>query len=473
MQTVDPIDAREAEIVRIAESKEERAALQQHLTEIIEGTVFKGSHRSCQFLKFIVDEAIAGHFDSLKERVIGVELFDRSTSYDTSDDAIVRVTASDVRKRLLQHYGKYGVTSEYRISLPSGSYIPQIRRVPHVELGPLDETAAPQDFKEHGQKPELAQEQPVTEASSVLQVEAAESRGFTISRWLVFCICIVAVNAAVWGIFWNRSFHAAATPGSDLLWPALFGPSHTTHLITSDPNIVVVQEITGSVLTISDYANHKYIPESKTLTPEQVHYSHLILWGDNSSAALDPPITASIAALAQKYSKKMDVHAARSIQLTDLKNDDSYVFLGSPRSNPWTALFNDELDFRFFFDNATGQEIVLNVHPHPHEQSSYVPTALGWATGQSYAVVAYIQNLDQNGQVLLLAGASGEGTEAAGKLATDLPRLSATLRNCGIPASGPIRHFELLLRVSTMAGSPNTTDVVACHILPSNPVQKP
>src|SRR5258708_8487211 len=145
MQAIDPIDAREAEIVRIAESREETAALHQHLTEIIEGTVFKGSHRSCQFLKYIVDQAIAGHFDSLKERVIGVELFDRSTSYDTSDDAIVRVTASDVRRGLLQHYGKNGSTSEYRISLPSGSYIPEITRIPRGEVVLRNGTATHQE----------------------------------------------------------------------------------------------------------------------------------------------------------------------------------------------------------------------------------------------------------------------------------------------------------------------------------------
>ena len=149
----------------------------------------------------------------------------------------------------------------------------------------------------------------------------------------------------------------------DLLWSALFNSSHATHLITSDPNIVVIQEITGTELALSDYANHKYIPESIKLTPEQIRYSHMILWGDNSSAALDPPITASIAALAQKYSIKMDVRAARSIQLTDLKNDDNFVFLGSPRSNPWSALFSDELDFRFAFDNATHQEIILERTP--------------------------------------------------------------------------------------------------------------
>src|SRR6202453_1086630 len=128
MLSMDPIDAREAEIAKIAGSKEDVATLRLHLKEIIEGTAFKGSHRSGQFLQYIVDQAIAGNFESLKERVIGVERFGRSPSYDTGEDAIVRVTASDVRKRLLQHYGKYGAPSAYRISLPLGSYIPEIAR---------------------------------------------------------------------------------------------------------------------------------------------------------------------------------------------------------------------------------------------------------------------------------------------------------------------------------------------------------
>ncbi|MGA7343721.1 MAG: hypothetical protein WBE72_07085 [Terracidiphilus sp.] len=474
MQTIDPIDAREAEIGKIAESRKETAALQKHLTEIIEGTAFKGSHRSGQFLKYIVERAIAGHFDSLKERVIGVELFGRSTSYDTSDDAIVRVTASDVRKRLLQHYGKYGATAEYRINLPSGSYIPEITRNAPSEAAPLEGTpahhdaAAPQDSSAPDQESSPAPSS--ADAASLPGTARAASLGRR--RWLLFCGFIVTVNLALWGVFWIVSSRTAPARPSNLLWLALFNPSRSAHLITSDPNIVVVQEITGGELTVSDYANHKYISDSSKLTPEQIRISHMILWGDNSSAALDPPITARIAALAQMSASKMDVRAARSIQLTDLKSDDNFIFLGSPRSNPWSALFGDELDFRFAFDKATAQEIVVNAHPHLHEQPAYVPTALGWATGESYAIIAFVQNLDQNGQVLLLAGASGEGTEAAGKLVTDLPRLSATLQKCGIDPSGPLRHFELLMRVNTMAGSPNSSDVVACHILPGGSAQK-
>ena len=91
---------------KIAETPAEIAFVRQHLQEVLAATAFRGSHRSAQFLKHIVEQSIAGNFESLKERSIGIELFGRAPSYDTGEDAIVRVTASDVRKRLLQHYGR-------------------------------------------------------------------------------------------------------------------------------------------------------------------------------------------------------------------------------------------------------------------------------------------------------------------------------------------------------------------------------
>jgi hypothetical protein len=230
---------------------------------------------------------------------------------------------------------------------------------------------------------------------------------------------------------------------------------------------VAVQEIDGSEIPVSDYANRKYIPEPNKLTSDELRLVHIVLWGDNSSAAVDPPIAVRIAALAQSVSRTIDARAARSIQLSDLKTDDNFIFLGSPRSNPWSSLFSDQLDFKFDFDKSSGQEIIRNVHPRAQEQSVYVPTAAGWATGRSYAIIAFVQNPDQNGQVLLLAGANGEGTEATGKLVTDLPRLSAALDRCGIHSGKTLQHFEMLLQLNTMAGSPSDTDILACHLLPA------
>jgi|GEM_PF-661275 len=458
-------DTRIAEIAKITETKGGLASLQQHLKEVIEGAAFKGSHRSGQFLQYIVDQAIAGRFDSLKERVIGMELFGRSASYDTGEDAIVRVTASDVRRRLLQHYGRYGAASGFRISLPSGSYIPEIVRDPLGEAGLSEMVAKPNDPGTSLPESGLVVEKLVVDAPTFRQLETTRPKVDAWRLLLPFGILFVTLNLALWGIFWSRSSHLEAAHISSLPWTALFGSSHAIELITSDPNIVEIQQITGSEVSVSDYANHNYIPVPNKLTPEQNYFCRTILRGDKASE-VDVPIAAKVAELAQANSKTIEVRAARSIQLTDLKSDNNFVFLGSPRSNPWSALFSDQLDFRFAVDKNSHSEFIRNFHPRQGEQSEYVPSALGWATGDSYAIMALVKNPDQNGQVLLLAGANEEGTEAAGKFATDLPRLSTELRKCGITPSGPLRYFEMLLHLNTMAGIPNNIDLVACHILP-------
>jgi hypothetical protein len=466
-----PNDVRIAGISKIAETKADTAALHHHLKEVIEGDVFKGSHRSVQFLQFIVDQAIAGRFDSLKERVIGMELFGRSASYDTGDDAIVRVTASDVRRRLLEHYGRYGATSEFRITLPSGSYIPEITRKPNGAATVIDGAMRHETISNPGGTAvidsRLAPFPPdsVADAHGIPQVDTASPRGFSKRSWLFAAILLVILNLALWTVTSTRVARTGATPAPVLPWSALFGSSQATELITSDPNIAEIQGITGSQVSVSDYANHNYIPVPNKLTPEQDSICRNVLRGDKA-AWVDVPIATAVAALAQTSSKSIDVRGARSIQMADLKSDSNFIFLGSPRSDPWHSLFNDELDFRFELDKNSGSEFIRNVHPRPNERGAYIPTALGWATGDSFAIIALVQNSDQSGHVLLIAGANGEGTLAAGKLVTDPNRFLDTLEKCGISPAGPIQHFEILLHLKMMAGSPSKADMVACHVLP-------
>src|SRR6202012_701546 len=125
-------------------------ALRHHLDELTLGPAFRGSHRSQQFLRHVVEKALQGSVDQLKERTIGIELFQRSPSYDTGEDAIVRVPASDVRRRLLQHYGRHGDHSPFRIQLPPGSYVPEIEYDPAaVPAAPEPEAIVPIVVHDH------------------------------------------------------------------------------------------------------------------------------------------------------------------------------------------------------------------------------------------------------------------------------------------------------------------------------------
>jgi hypothetical protein len=476
MQTPSTTDSRIAEFAKLIETKGEIASLQLHLKEVIEGDAFKGSHRSGQFLQYIIDQAIAGHFESLKERVIGMELFGRSASYDTGDDAIVRVTASDVRKRLLQHYGRYGATSEYRINLPSGTYIPDITRVPRGEVGHFDGALAQRETGQvrHDSPGPNVEFVPVPrglviEASALPQVEATQPKRLGRYRWLFLGIPIVAINLTLWGIFWSRPSPVETPHTSSLPWSALFGSSRATELITSDPNIAEIQGISGGQVSVSDYANHNYLSGSKKLTPEEEYFCLTVLAG-NKASSVDIQIVANIAQLSQVNSRKIDVFAARQIQLKDLRTDNNFIFLGSPRSDPWTDLFSDQLDFRFVFDQAAQSEFILNVHPRRNERQKYIPTAMGSLSGDTFAIIAFVRNPDEDGRVLILAGATAEGTAAAGKLATDATRFLPALQKCGINPnpSEPLPHFELLLHLNSIAGSPSHIDVEACHILPDS-----
>jgi hypothetical protein len=289
----------------------------------------------------------------------------------------------------------------------------------------------------------------------------------TRSAWVLSCSAAILILAATFG-WWLRAMNRptpSLTTSPILPWSALFNASAFPHLITSDPNVDTVQGITKANLSLSDYANHKYIPEPNTLTPEQIHFCKILLSADSSAASTDSPITAKIAEIAQTFSKKLVVQTSRNFQLSFLSNNDNFIFLGSPRSNPWFSLFSGALNFQFVYNPQMGSEFIRNLHPQNSEQATYVPSANGGGTGYSFAIIAFVQNPDQNGGVLLLAGADGEGTAAAGDFVTDLIRMSRALQNCGITPSGSIRHFEMLLRTDTMAGVSRGANIMACHIL--------
>jgi hypothetical protein len=441
---------------KIAETPAEIAFVRQHLQEVLASAAFRGSHRSAQFLKHIVEQSIAGNFESLKERSIGIELFGRTPSYDTGEDAIVRVTASDVRKRLLQHYGTHGTNSEARFVLPLGSYVPELRRdfhgpsLDHPAAGPSEPvvTIAPQKAVASAQIVPLPE--PISKPRRAL-------------KWAAFGILLVGLNVSVWGLFWRHALANATEPVAILPWSTLFRNPGSIKVVTSDPNIEKIERLSGEPISLSDYANQQYIPNPGALSPEILRFCKDFLRGD-LAPAVDTGVVARLAALAQTGASRIEVQGARNIRLSEVYTDDNFIFLGSPRSNRWASLFNNQLDFRFELD--AGQEIIRNVHQRSDEKSVYVPTAGGYATGQSFAMISFLPNPGQNGHILLLGGANGEGTTAAGELITNRQRLSTELQNCGIKPAGPVKYFQLLLGLNTMAGSPSDVKVIACHILP-------
>lgn len=107
-------------------SPDQATRVRRHLEEILASRTMAGSKRTQAFLNLIVNRALEGETESLHERMIGAELFGRPISYDTGNDSVVRVRASELRKKLAQYYATEGADQAHpvRIQLQSGSYVP-------------------------------------------------------------------------------------------------------------------------------------------------------------------------------------------------------------------------------------------------------------------------------------------------------------------------------------------------------------
>ena len=113
------------------------AAVLAQLDRILSTTLFQNSKRYPAFLCHVVQQALHGASDELKERTVGIAVFGRAPDYDTSADPVVRNTACEVRKRLEEYYAGPGRAGELRIGLPAGRYIPEFRESALAESSPI------------------------------------------------------------------------------------------------------------------------------------------------------------------------------------------------------------------------------------------------------------------------------------------------------------------------------------------------
>jgi hypothetical protein len=115
-------------------------AVREELDRLLQSAAFRTSKRCREFLEHTVEHTIHGPSDALKERSIGVELFQLPPDFDTGQHTIVRVTANEVRKKLAQHYlAENGSFHPVRIELPPGSYVAEFR----WQVSPPDPIPAP------------------------------------------------------------------------------------------------------------------------------------------------------------------------------------------------------------------------------------------------------------------------------------------------------------------------------------------
>ncbi len=121
----------------------EPAKIRAQLSRILASAAFESAERSSAFLRFIVDRALEGRTNEIKESIVAVEVLGRKTSFDSKIDPIVRVEAKRLRDRLDSFYRGEGAEDQVLIALPKGGYVPQFsRREPPTVLRPSGKSSA-------------------------------------------------------------------------------------------------------------------------------------------------------------------------------------------------------------------------------------------------------------------------------------------------------------------------------------------
>ena len=99
------------------------------LDRLLASSTFRRSLRHRRFLQHIVESALAGRIEDLKELIIGIDVFGRSSAdFDPRRDPIVRVEAGRIREKLARFYEGEGAAEPYELSIPIGGYLPRVAR---------------------------------------------------------------------------------------------------------------------------------------------------------------------------------------------------------------------------------------------------------------------------------------------------------------------------------------------------------
>ncbi|BCS31150.2 hypothetical protein TBR22_A03500 [Luteitalea sp. TBR-22] len=165
-------------------------AIGTHVARVKGSKQFGASPRLQEFLQFVVDEALAGRADTLKEHTIAVSVYGRPSSFDPKLDSIVRTEARRLRARLQAYYQSEGAADHVRIELPLGRYVPEFvaRRTESPALLPEDRAGSN----------DTARDSPAeTPATAPQHSGRASARSRTRTYWVAAgLIAIVLVLAA-------------------------------------------------------------------------------------------------------------------------------------------------------------------------------------------------------------------------------------------------------------------------------------
>lgn len=428
-------------------SVEQRRAL---IERVAASGHFSRSARLRDFLLYVGRQSLKDGWPEIHEQEIGAKVFGRPTSYDRSSDNIVRVNATELRKRIELYFESTGANEPLIFEIPRGGYTPVFRRRAAAKAEPA----------------ELVVEEPVAEIAHLSPAETddrSRSSLWVHAAWalvsmLLAVACLVLVRQ-------NRTMRMAlypwdGKPAVEAFWTGFLRSHQRIDVVLPDDSASVVEDISGRPSTLGDYLSRSYdwIEASKISADRkedlyQILNHNLVTFGAVRAAE---DILNEVPASYPRYMTLSRYYTPDEIKRNNV------ILVGGKKAVPWDHLFDDEVNFLTDYDDVHAHGFVRNRHPRPGEETIYDPSSAP-SSLMAYSVIAYLPNPSGAGNAIILAGTDSDATEAAAEFLISEPQMEQlqTLFH-----SDHFPYFEVLLKTSRLSGTSFSAEIIAYRMHP-------
>jgi hypothetical protein len=393
-----------------------------------------GSESLCKLLRYLAMHALTHPGVSLKEYEIATQVFHRPDDFDPQLDSTIRVQAGRLRLKLAEYYGAEGADDPILVDLPKGGYLLRFHHRTTANHNGLALTSVSQGKQE-----------------SAWTLKS--TRNWAIAA-IVLVILLAATEALIVTKLASRTAETSATHPEPV--PPVFRTFWSSFL--SGPETPWVVFSNGAFVGRPETGMRYFDPARDSREPILDHYTGVgevlaVHELDHVFGLLGRPILVKRGSL---------------LSLDDAKNH-NLIFLGSPAENlPLREIPSTQ---EFVFQRLTsgpreGDLAVLNVHPLAGEPNEFVASPSKLPLTEEYSVIARVREGNPSQSVMILAGTTTIGTQAAVEYICRARSLQDLLQRLGVSQPSDLKPFEAVLRVKVARGVPVAMELVTLRKTP-------
>ncbi len=405
-------------------SEREQYLLQ--IDKLVNSHVLHGSESLCKLLRYLAKHALDHPGSPIKEYQIATEVFGRSGDFDPQLDSMVRVQAGRLRAKLSEYYNLDGAEDAVVVELPKGTYILSLHhRVPAA--------------RSHS-------------ASSGENNWQGARGGHSYRMWVVATVSLAVLLLMSAGVILSLvSSRNPAQAGVQEVAPAAFRVFWNGFLSGQEEPWVI-------------FSNAAFVGRPET---GMRYYDN---GRDKGSFILDHYTGVGEVLAVHELDRvfgllhrQIRIKRGSLFSLDDAKSN-NLIFVGSPFEN--LTLLEIPGTQEFLFRRAVsgprkGDEAIINVHPQPGEAREFFGPLGNVPLTEDFAVVALVKGLNPGQAVLILAGTTTIGTQAAVEYVCRQNSVEELLLRLPVSQTGQLKPFEAVIRVKVTRGVPVGTELVA------------